>query len=68
MTKLLSTVAAVALSLGVAAGSANAAPANVTSFKQAEKSQVANAYCFYRTYYFYDYYGNLYYRTYYYCY
>jgi hypothetical protein len=67
MNKLLTAVAAIALSLGAATAQASAAPANVTGVKQGEAS-VANAYCYYRTYYFYDAYGNLYYRTYYRCY
>lgn len=69
-TKLLSTVAAIALSLGAAVAPAGAAPSQGPHSVQAEsqKPQVAQAYCYYRTYYFYGYDGYLYYRTYYYCY
>lgn len=69
MTKLLSTVAAVALSVGAASMSAKAeTPANFTGVQTSEAPAVAQASCYYRTYYFYDSYGNLYYRPYYYCY
>jgi hypothetical protein len=65
MTKLLSTVAAVALSIGAATVSAQAAPA--TTVTASEKPAIAQAGCYYRYQYFYVN-GVLYYQYRYFCY
>ena len=65
MTKLLSTVAAVALSLGAASISAHAAPS--TALEASVKPAIAQAGCYYRYQYYYVN-GVLYYQYRYFCY
>ena len=61
MTKLLSTVAAIALSLGAAGISAKAeTPANFTGVTTGDAPAIAQAGCYYRYYYYYNAYGYYY--------
>jgi len=59
-TTLLTAVAAIALSLGVASTSSAATPENFSGVTIEKNSSIAQAGCYYRYYYYYNAYGYYY--------